>query len=128
MNLSSLISIAIVIATGASSCMSSTPASAEGPVLTGVWAGPHAALTVAADSAQIEFDCGRGEIGAPLRVDRAGAFAVDGVMVQEHGGPVRIGEELPRRPARYSGKVTGSVMTLDVMFSDTREPVGSFTL
>jgi len=57
------------------------------------------APSVTERGAHVEFDCAYGDIDRPLTVDDRGNLAVDGVFVQEHGGPVREGEEGNKQPA-----------------------------
>jgi len=109
------------------SCASSMAGSSEKRVATGTWGGEHVGLSVTETGAHIEFDCAHGDIGQPLALDSAGKLSVDGVFVREHGGPVIEGQE-EKKPARYTGKVDGKTMTLDVTLTDSREKIGAFTL
>jgi hypothetical protein len=111
----------------AASCASSTSPS-DSRLPTGVWGGDHVAMTVSAGGAHLEFDCAHGDIGQPLMVDDSGRLSVDGTFTQEHGGPIRVGETEDKKPARYSGKLSGETMTLSVTLTDTKETVGSFTV
>lgn len=116
-----LLSTAILL----SSCASST-----GPdmfVSAGSWGGEHAVLTVETNSASIEFDCAHGSLPAPIALTQD-RFDVAGDYVQEHGGPIREGEQVVHRPARYQGAVDGKTMTLTVTLNDTGDRIGSFTL
>jgi hypothetical protein len=94
----------------------------------GSWGGEHIALEVTTSGARIAYDCAYGSIHEPLRADEHGSFDVLGVHVREHGGPVREGEPLEERPARYTGWVTEGEMTLTVTLTDTGQQVGTFTL
>jgi hypothetical protein len=110
-------------------CATSIVGGADGTrVQTGVWGGEHLALTVTESGAHLEFDCASGDVTEPLTVDRDGRLGVDGVYVRGHGGPIRSGEEPERKPARYSGRIEGNTMTLDVTLTDSKESVGTFTL
>jgi hypothetical protein len=105
-------------------------ASATGPdsvVTLGSWGGEHAVLTVEAGSASIEFDCAHGTLPAPIPLMH-GSFDVGGDYVQEHGGPIREGEQVVHRPARYQGAVEGMKMALTVTLSDTGDRIGTYTL
>jgi hypothetical protein len=97
-------------------------------VPTGTWGGDHLALTVTGGGAHLEFDCASGDITAPLTLDSTGRLDVDGVFIREHGGPTRADETPEREPARYSGRVEGQTMTLDVTLTSSKESVGTFTL
>lgn len=96
-------------------------------VSTGSWGGEHALLTIDAGSAAIEFDCAHGSLPAPISLTN-GRFDSSGDYVQEHGGPIREGEQVVHRPARYQGTVDGTTMTLTVTVSDTGDRIGSYTL
>ena len=94
----------------------------------GSWGGEHIGLMVSENGAHLEFDCASGDIGEPLTVDREGRLGVDGVYIREHGGPIRSGEEPDRKRARYSGRIEGNALTLDITLIDSNESVGTFTL
>lgn len=117
---------ALLLVAGA--CASPMTGPSDSRVATGTWGGPHIGLSVTDAGAHIEFDCAYGDIARPLTVDDRGTLVVDGVFVREHGGPVREGEEGDKRPARYSGRIDGTTMTLDVILKDANEKIGTFTL
>jgi len=113
----------------AAACARATMSTNDSRVATGTWGGAHIALSVTERGAHIEFDCASGDIDRPLTVDDRGHLAIDGVFVQEHGGPVREGEEGNKQPARYAGKLDGATMTLEViLLKDSNENIGTFTL
>jgi hypothetical protein len=120
---------ALVLFTACAACagMPTTPG-ADTAVPNGTWGGEHASLTVTDAGAHAEFDCASGDINRPLAVDAEGRLSVDGVVVLEHAGPIRIGEEPVRKPARYSGHLEKKTMTLDVILIESNEHFGSFTL
>lgn len=97
-------------------------------VVTGGWGGDHAGLVATPDSGTMEYDCAVGRITEPLRPDADGAFTAIGTHTPGHGGPMRIDEVLPRRPARYTGRVAGDKMTLTVVMTDSAVAVGTFAL
>jgi hypothetical protein len=104
-------------------CSMGSALSSDEPVLSGVWGGVHAGLTLTAEGGAISYDCAHGGLDAPVRPDRAGRFEVAGVHVREHGGPVRIGEVPDSVPAQYLGQVTGDRMALHVLVGpDTLGP------
>lgn len=104
-------------------CTPSGPLPNDGVPVTGAWGASHAALTLTDTGGSIEYDCAHGGFRSPLRPDAAGRFAVDGVHVREHGGPVRMGEIPDSVPARYLGRVNGDRMTLRVLVgADTLGP------
>lgn len=97
-------------------------------VATGVWGGAHINLEVSDGGARVEFDCAHGAINQKLTLDGSGAFDARGTFSKERGGPVRIDEKPASEPARYSGRVEGDTMTLNVTLSDSGTDLGSFTL
>jgi len=111
-------------------------ADAVAPNPVGVWGGQHVRLEVMNSAVgvspsaggTIEFDCAHGGLGEPLLPDKSGRFDVAGYYVQEHGGPVRADQPLVAKPARYSGEINGSRMTLVVARTDSAWSAGPFTL
>jgi hypothetical protein len=104
-------------------CSLSGPSPSDGAPVTGAWGATHAALTLTDTGGTIEYDCAGGALRSPIRPDAAGRFAIDGVHVRGHGGPVRIGEVPDSLPARYVGRVRGDHMTLRVLVGvDTLGP------
>ena len=94
----------------------------------GTWGGLHISMEVADGSATIEYDCARGTIDGPLKLDRGGRFSFGGTHAREHGGPIRSDEQPDSHPARYTGWTDGKTMKLTVTLLDTKETVGTFTL
>lgn len=97
-------------------------------VVTGEWGGDHAGLIATPDSGTLEYDCAVGRITEPLRPDANGVFAASGTHTPGHGGPIRVDEVLPKRPARYTGHVAGDRLTLTVVMTDSAVNVGTFEL
>jgi hypothetical protein len=97
-------------------------------VAQGTWGGEHIALTVTPSGATIEFDCARGTIDEPMKVDNRRRFQVRGTFVLGEGGPATIGRKPESRPARYSGSVNARKMALNVRLTDRDESVGDFNL
>lgn len=100
----------------------------EGRVAKGLWGGAHLRLNVNDEGAVLEFDCARGQIGAPLETDSEGRFDLPGTYTREGPGPIRIGREPTARPARYAGRVEGARMTLSVKLEGADKPLGAYTL
>ena len=96
--------------------------------LTGEWGGDHVSLQFTATGAGVEFDCAHGEIPKTIVLDRNGRFDVEGTYMEEHGGPIRMGERPPTRKVRYAGRVTDGRMTLTVTRADTKARMGAFVL
>lgn len=103
------------------SCGPTRP-TAIGRVPPGVWGGDHVRLAVSEATAAIEFDCAHGTLDGPIALNRDGRFDVAGLFVRERGGPIRIDDVLEREPARYSGTIEGSTMTLIVTASQRLGP------
>ena len=95
---------------------------------TGTWGGAHVQMDVDRDGARLEFDCAHGATDGPLALGNDGRFDLAGYFVVERGGPVRAGQQEKRVPARYSGRVEGETMTLDVTLTEGGEHIGTFTL
>lgn len=96
--------------------------------LLGNWGGEHIALVITTKGATVEYDCGRGTIDEPLRIDDAGKFEVAGRHIHEHGGPVQENELPDQHPAQYHGQVEGGKMILTVKLSDSETGLGTFEL
>jgi hypothetical protein len=100
-----------------------------GAVPEGAWGGVGVSLRVSASGAEIEFDCGRGTLGAPLRFGADGRFDVSGRYVPGRPGPARPGDsEASGRDASYRGRVDGDTLTLEVLPSGSGRALGPFSL
>jgi hypothetical protein len=94
-----------------------------GEPVTGDWGGDHIALSLTMAGGSVEYDCAHGGLFEPIRPDARGEFEAAGVHVREHGGPVREDEHADSIPARYTGTVRGSRMTVRVFAAaDTLGP------
>ncbi len=119
-------------------CLTSTSKAQEQPAsksaktdqadLAGKWGGQHLAISITAKGASLEFDCAHGQFDKPMRPDRLGRFAVRGVYVEEHGGPILKGEVPRSHRASYTGRVKRTQMTITVKLLDTRQHVGTFVV
>ena len=118
----------LVVLFTACSDSSSATGPKDGKVRLGSWGGDHAGLTIRAEGGTLEYDCATGTIDEPFVVDAEGRFDLRGTHVREHGGPIRVGEEPDRHPARYTGRTDGNRMTLTVTMTDLDQTVGTFTL
>ena len=96
--------------------------------LTGPWGGEHIALVVTDTGSTVELDCASGTITEPLALDAVGKFDATGTFTPGHGGPIRQGETSDSHPARYTGQVKGSMMTLTIVETDSGTNIGTFTL
>ena len=97
-------------------------------VAAGPWGGDHIALEVTAKGAQVDFDCAHGSIDEPLTLDGDGRFDAKGLYVAEGPGPQREDQNRQGRPARYTGRVQSSTMTVTISLIESGETVGPFTL
>ena len=96
-------------------------------VESGTWAGEHIVMEVAGSGATVEFDCAHGTLDAPLALDNRGRFDIAGTFTPERGGPTR--DSAPRAvPARYTGSLLDSILTITVTLTESKDSVGVFTL
>jgi len=101
---------------------------APDPLTPGVWGGEHIRFEVTETGANVEYDCAHGTVEGKIVVDAQGRFHVYGLHYEEHGGPVRPGDDAGGYRVRLSGRVGGSLMKLTVTRAGTREVVGTFDL
>ena len=118
---------AALIAACVLSCCAMTTSPAADAVRAGQWAGPHIVMTVAPESTEIEFDCGRATVPGAIDTDRDGGFTTSGTFLQERPGPTTP-DGPARRPMRLAGTVKGNDMQLSIVLTDSNEDVGSFSL
>ena len=114
-----------IVALMLGACRATEPGSVR---LVGDWGGEHAGLIASADSGVLEYDCAAGRITEPLITRADGTIDWRGTHTPGHGGPARIDEALPRRPARYTGMLAGARLSLTVVMTDSNVTVGTFTL
>ena len=110
-------------------CAAPTPTPSAGDpsrVAPGRWGGTGIAVEVTASGANIELDCAHGTIDAPLSLDAEGRFDQPGTFVRERPGPVRLDEEDKGEPARYSGRLDGEELTLQIQVG-ARPPMPPLT-
>jgi hypothetical protein len=101
---------------------------ASGPrVPEGVWGGVGVSLRIGGSGADIEFNCARGTIEGPLRLDAERRFDVAGTYERGRPGPTRIGDEPKPEPARYRGTLDGLTLAFEVTPTRTGKPVGPFS-
>lgn len=94
----------------------------------GAWGGEHILLNVTGRGGSFELDCAHGSLDEPLSVGGDGAFDVRGRFVRERGGPEVAGRQPDSHPARLSGRVEGTSMTLRIVLTNSGETVGEFSL
>lgn len=112
---------ALVVAGPASAALS---AAGRAPA-PGAWGGDTLVLEIASDGADVEFECARGRIGKPIKLDRRGDFDLPGTFSVEGHGPIRDGASSAGK-ARYRGHVEGDTLTLTVVVGSER--MGPYTL
>lgn len=108
--------LAVVLA-----CSSPTAPEAEGQ-----WGGPDASLNLSRAGGVLSYPCGAGTMDANWTLSRDGVLAGNG----QHffgGGPVPI-EGRTSHPARYAGRIQGSILVLTVTVTDLGQTLGPFSL
>ena len=91
------------------------PVGIEDGVLMGTWGGENAGLIADDTSAHVHIACTYGNVPQGIEPDRAGRFDVPGQYVLRVY-PVAAG---PSLPAAFRGTISGRVMTLSVIVTDT---------
>jgi hypothetical protein len=92
------------------------------------WGGAHVQLRVRGGGADVEFDCARGEITEPFKVDAEGRFDLPGTFARQSPGPIRLGKTPAAQTARYSGRIEGHNMTLSVRLAGADQSPETYTL
>lgn len=100
---------------------------ASGP-LTGQWGAQHIGLVLTGSGGQLDYDCAAGTIDGPLIVQPDNRFTATGRHTPRIGGPEQVGQVRPSYPARYSGSVSGDVLTLRVDVPSQGIVIGPYTL
>ena len=91
------------------------PAVGPRPLIEGTWGGDNAGLIASDTSAHVHIGCTLGDTKGAIVPGPGGAFDVAG-SYNITAYPVYRG---PDHPARFTGTVTGNVMTLTVTLTDT---------
>jgi len=95
--------------------------------ITGHWGAEHIVLDADAAAAVLEYDCAHGTIDQPLDLDD-GRFDLVGTHTFESGGPVGEDDVPDVHPARYQGRVVGSLLTLTITLTDDGRVLGPYLL
>lgn len=103
------------------------PDAPTGALPSSEWGGEHMVLSIGDTIATVEYDCAHGTITLPIMLAE-GEFSALGTYTQEHGGPVREGEQVTPLPARYRGRVFGDRMSVTVLLTEEKRVIGSFEL
>jgi hypothetical protein len=119
----------VLVLVAAASAGTRLPAAQETRVLpAGTWGGGGISMTVTTTGAHLEFDCASGDINRRIVLDGRDRFALDGVLIKEHGGGLRQGETPDRQAARYAAQLTDKTIVLDVTLAESGASFGHFTL
>jgi hypothetical protein len=94
----------------------------------GPWGGNGIRLQVNEKTSDIEFDCGDARIKERLMFDSAGRFSALGDYHAQRPGPQREGSEADRVPAKFTGKLTGKDMQLEIILVDSGKIIGKYDL
>jgi hypothetical protein len=108
-----------------------TTSPSQRTVADGVWGGDHASLSVS-DMPTVEFDCAHGTLQAPLALDSAGHFDVQGTFAQDQPSvPIIVGgpaQTTPSQSADYAGMTDGRTLTFSVTVTPSSQTLGPFAL
>ncbi|MEO6663568.1 MAG: hypothetical protein ABIN96_10350 [Rubrivivax sp.] len=105
--------------------------SAEGAsaadTLRGVWGGQRLQLVLDANGGRLDADCANGTIGAPVTPDADGRFVAHGhfethAVGPQPGDPAAPGMAGAGDPARFSGRVEGDRLWLDILPAGASTP------
>ena len=107
--------IAIVLVAAACSSSAVNPVPADGKVPLGTWGGDNAGMIVGDTAMHLHIGCTFGDVSGRVAVDANGSFDVPGSYVLR-AYPVMVG---PSLPARFVGRLDGSVATVTVTVNDT---------
>jgi hypothetical protein len=118
--------VVVVLAVAAAGCAERVSEPTPPVVLTGAWGGEGVSVVLTEAGGGVEFDCARGTIVGPIRLDGEGAFAARGTFVAGTGGPEPI--DRPVQEATYTGVVRGMDMRLTVTLTASARNVGLFLL
>ena len=92
--------------------------------VTGTWGGDDAGLIVTDSEVHVHIGCTLGDADGPIHPDDDGRFEATGTYNVD-AYPVDRGIV---HPARFSGRVTGTTMTLTVTLTDTTLQLGPVAL
>ena len=112
-----LVAAFITAAAVASTCYTNDPAVPGDELAVGTWGGENAGVIVSDTTAHVHVACTLGNFPMPVQLDSEGRFSVAGSYVLR-AYPVFVG---PHLPAQYSGRVSGTRLTLTVAVNDTVE-------
>jgi hypothetical protein len=105
----------MVVVAAACSSSAVNPVPADGKVPLGTWGGDNAGMIVGDTAMHLHIGCTFGDVSGRVAVDANGSFDVPGSYVLR-AYPVMVG---PSLPARFVGRLDGSVATVTVTVNDT---------
>ena len=114
----------VSVLTAVIACSTATTTPAGNLNIQGTWGGDNAGLIVNLDDVHVHIGCTLGDANGPIRTDANGRFEATGTYNVD-AYPINRGIE---HPAKFSGEVRGSVMTLTVALTDTARVLGPVTL
>ena len=85
-------------------------------------------LTIRDAGADLEWDCAVGRIEETFETATDGSFDLDGTHTPGTGGPIREDDPPRTEPARYTGELSGSRMTLSVELPESDVTLGPYEL
>jgi hypothetical protein len=107
------VALTVVFFACSSSGVSAVPS--DGKVPLGTWGGDDAGMIVGDTAMHLHVGCTYGDVSGRIVVDANGRFDVTGNYLLR-AYPVAVG---PTMPARFIGRVEGSVTTVTVTVNDT---------
>lgn len=85
-------------------------------------------LTIRDFGADLEWDCAAGRIEEAFEISGDGSFDLQGTHTPGTGGPIREDDPPVAEAARYTGTVSGSLMTLTVELPESGVTLGPLEL
>ena len=121
---------------GALLCLSACTASCaqstipSGDALTaGEWGGVGIIMDVGPNGATFDFGCDAGVVASRIALDASSHFSVAGTYSFGRGGPRSLTDlAVVAHPARFDGRLQGTILQLQVVVSDLSRTIGDFEL
>ena len=107
--------VALIVAADACASSSVALVPSDGKVPLGTWGGDNAGMIVGDTAMHLHVGCTYGDVSGRIAVDANGHFDVPGSYVLR-AYPIVVG---PSLPARFVGRLDGSVTTVTVTVDDT---------
>ena len=90
--------------------------------------GQHLVMTVSDTRVEFEFDCGTASVDGHITLESDGTFVATGTFTREGPGPTRIGGGGAREPIRLTGTVKDDSMQVQIVMTDSKAEIGTFTV